>query len=334
MGVKLETRIDFISETLLMKSNPEDNGINSLLLKKLNDDIKSKFPHITSLLVLRYGNIVFEEYYNGSTVDSLHQIRSATKSILSALIGIAIKDGVLHDVEAKAVEFFHEYVTPEMDARINDISLKHLLTMTSGIPYDFMMYMHMLQWIQLDNPIEELFTETLESQPGDKFNYNDPGVHMLSAILSKVSKVKASDYAEKYLFNELGINNFTWPSDSQGNTIGCAELTLRTRDMAKFGQLYLNKGKWKDKQIIPSEWIAESTTVPTEGGSPGGDRYGYLWWITKIDNYSAYYAFGFGGQLIYVVPNLDIVAVITSDFYSPHLENKTIVGKYIIPAVI
>ncbi len=330
----METRIDYIPETLLKKSIPEDSGINSLLLKELHDDIKNKFPHITSALVLRHGNIIFEEYYNGATVDSLHQIRSATKSIFSALIGIAIKEGDLQNVEVKAVDFFPEYVTPEMDARINNISLKHLLTMTSGIPYDFMMYMQWLQWIQFDNPIDGLFTETLESQPGDKFNYNDPGVHMLSAILSKASKVKASDYAEKYLFNELGINNYAWPTDSHGNNIGCAELILRTRDMAKFGQLYLNKGKWKDKQVIPLGWIEQSTTAQTEGGAPGGDRYGYLWWITRIEDYSVYYAFGFGGQLIYVVPGLDIVTVITSDLHGPHLENKTIVGNYIIPAVI
>lgn len=332
--MKLETRIDFLPETSLKKSNPEDNGISSLLLKELDDDIKNKFPHITSVLVLRHGNIVFEEYYNGAAVDSLHQIRSATKSILSALIGIAINEGDLQDVQVNAVEFFPEYVTSEMDTRINDISLKHLLTMTSGIPYDFMMYIQWLQWIQFNNPVEGLFTETLESKPGNKFNYNDPGVHMLSAILSKVSKVKASEYAEQYLFNELGINNFTWPTDSQGNTIGCAELILRTRDMAKFGQLYLNKGKWKHKQIIPSEWIEQSTTEQTNGGAPGGDRYGYLWWITRIEDYSAYYAFGFGGQLIYVVPDLDIVTVITSNLHGPHLENKTIMGKYIIPAVI
>ncbi len=330
----METRIDYITETMLKKTNPEDNGINSLLMKELHEDIKNKFSHITSAIVLRHGNIIFEEYYNGATVDSLHQIRSATKSILSALIGIAIKEGDLQDIEVKVVDLFPEYVTSEMDARINSISLKHLLTMTSGIPYDFMAYMHWLQWIQFDNPIQGLFTENLESEPGHKFNYNDPGVHMLSVVLSKVCRVRASDYACEYLFSELGINNFTWPTDSHGNNIGCAELTLRTRDMAKFGQLYLNKGKWKNKQIIPIEWIKQSTTEQTEGGAPGGDRYGYLWWITKIEDYSAYYAFGFGGQLIYVIPDLDIVTVITSDLQGPHLENKTIVGKYIIPAVM
>lgn len=330
----MKASIDYIPETVLKKTNPEDDGMNPLLLKELHEDIKNKFSHITSSLVLRHGNIIFEEYYNGATVDSLHQIRSVTKSILSALIGIAIKKGDLQDIEVKVVDLLPEYVIQEMDARINSISIKHLLTMTSGIPYDFMSYMQWVQWIQFDNPIQGLFTEILESEPGYKFNYNDPGVHMLSAILSKVSGVKASDYACEYIFNELGITNFTWPADSLGNNIGCAELTLRTRDMAKFGQLYLNKGKWKDKQIIPIEWIKQSTTEQTAGGAPGGDRYGYLWWITEIENYSAYYAFGYGGQLIYVIPDLDIVTVITSDLQGPHLENKTIVGKYIIPSVM
>jgi len=318
------------SEEPLNKTKIEELGMDADILKELDNDIKTNYTQINSAMVLRHGNTVFEEYYNGTTMESLNDIRSVTKSFTSALIGIAILRGDIKSVEQNVVEFFPEYITEETDPKIKDITIKHLLTMTSGIPYDFMRYQY---WRMNENPIGSLFESVLESQPGEEYKYNDPGVHLLSGIITKVSGMSAGEYAEKYLFSPLGIEDFTWPTDYQGNNIGCAELTLQTRDLAKFGQLYLNKGMWNGKQIISSEWIDESAKKHSDGGPPSMEEYGYLWWRTKVEDYSAYFAMGYGGQFIYVIPELDIVAVVTSNIWQGHHEeNRELIGKYVIPA--
>ena len=344
---KGETRIDVVSESSLKKCVPEDNGMDSNTLKELDSTITDSYPWITSTLVLRHGNIVFEKYYNGNTKESLNEIRSVTKSFTSALIGIALDRGDLESIDQKAVDFFPEYVSSATDPKIKEISIKNLLTMTSGIPYDFNRYG---SWRAQDNLIKSALEAVPVSQPGDVFNYSDPGAHLLSGILSKAVKMKTSEYAVKYLFNELDISKFTWPADNQGYNIGAAELTLRTRDMAKFGQLYLNGGKWKDRQVVPAEWVSQSTSKQTNGGAPSLVNYGCLWWVTKHtdhpvsfpgyggqfimdDDYPAYYAMVYGGQFIYVVPDLDLVVVITSSLENHHEENRGIVTQYIIPAI-
>ncbi|MBH5316912.1 serine hydrolase [Paenibacillus sp. GSMTC-2017] len=298
---------------------------------QLHTYIQDKEQQIRSVIVSRDEDIIFEEYYGDATESTLNHVRSVTKSVLSALIGIAIEEGFIKDIDQKVEEFFPEYMTKETHPQVDEITIKHLLTMTSGIPYNYMNYS---SWISADNPIETTLALDLITDPGADFYYNDPGVHILSGIISKTTGMKASDFAEKYLFDELGIHSYEWPTDLQGNNFGPAELELTARDMLKFGQLYLNKGKWNGKTVVPAGWVDESVTAHTDGGLPSGGKYGYLWWVTQVNDYTSYYAMGYGGQFIYIIPELDLVTVITSGLDRHYEGNKMLVEQFVIPAII
>jgi CubicO group peptidase (beta-lactamase class C family) len=316
----------------LNKVLPENCFMDSAILKDMDKYVTKYMSQITSIMVLRKGNIVFEKYYQGNE-HSLREIRSVTKSLLSSLIGIAIKERFINSVDQKVIHFFPQYKNSIIDQQVNEITVKNLLTMTSGIPYSYSVEVYD-QWRRGENLIRSAFVNKLVSEPGQVFNYNDPGVHILSGIISKSTNMRADLFAGNYLFGELGIEHYTWATDNQGNNIGCSELKLSTRDMAKFGQLYLNKGKWGEKQIIPQSWVEESTNKQNEGGAPSGENYGYLWWVTGIEGHSSFFAMGYGGQFIYVIPDMEIVTVITSTLEAHHEENRDIISKFIIPSVL
>jgi CubicO group peptidase (beta-lactamase class C family) len=142
-----------------------------------------------------------------------------------------------------------------------------------------------------------------------------------------------AEFAKRYLFRPLGISTPKWVPDPQGHANGGRGLYLRARDLAKFGFLYLNQGQWEDRQIIPVDWIRASTRQQSEGGFPEYNRYGYLWWVTTEKGHPAYYAAGYGGQYVYIVPDFDIVVAITSKLDQSHPENKNVVSEYVIPAI-
>ncbi len=316
----------------LNKALPEDCSMDSSILKDMDKHIVKDMSQITSIMVLRKGSIVFEKYYRGNE-QSLRDLKSATKSVLSSLIGIAIRERFISGVDQKVIHFFPQYSNSIIDQNVNKITVKNLLTMTSGIPYSYSVQGYD-QWRAGENLIGDAFENMLISEPGQVFNYNDPGVHMLSGIITKSTNMRAELFAKKYLFGALGIEHYTWDTDNQGNNIGCSELKLRTMDMAKFGQLYLNKGKWKENQIIPRSWVEESTSKQNEGGAPSEENYGYLWWVTQVEGHSSFFAMGYGGQFIYVIPDLEIVTVITSTLEAHHEENRDLISKFIIPAVL
>ncbi|MFD0588070.1 serine hydrolase domain-containing protein [Paenibacillus sp. GCM10027627] len=297
-------------------------------LEEMHETIVKSKPQIHSVLVSRDNELLFEKYYNDNSDKTLHQIRSVTKSFTSALIGIAIQEGFIKDIDQKAADYFPDYITEETDPAVRDITIRHLLTMTSGIPYQYTKYN---EWISVANPIERAFGLGTVSSPGERFTYNDPATHILSGILTAATGMQASDFADRYLFQPLQISSYDWPTDPQGNNIGAAELTLTSRDMLKFGQLYLNRGEWEGKQVVPASWVDESVSAKTDGGMPSGGKYGYLWWVSNIGDYESFYAMGYGGQFIYVVPDLKLVAVITSGLSRHYEENKGLVEAYIVP---
>lgn len=311
-------------------SVPEKQGMNSAELLEMNSYIKKKLPHIRSVLVVKNGYLVFDKYYQSYGKNDLLAINSATKTITSALIGIAINKGYLKGTDQKITEFFPEYVTNKMDPQFKKISIENLLTMTSG-----------LDWVDDDmykpevhvNAIKYAFGLKVLTKPGEKFNYNTLGSQILSAIITKTTKMSELEFADKYLFGPLGINKREWKTDEQGYNLGGFELYLRTQDMAKFGYLLLNKGAWDGKQIIPPDWVSNMTKKHNDGGLPHGENYGYHCWVTKVKGYDAYFAGGYGGQFIYVVPALDLVVAISSNIDMHHEENRDIISKYIIPSI-
>lgn len=311
-------------------TNPEKVGISSKVLSKL-DTIQGIYPEIASIIVVRKGYVVYEKYYIGKA-EELRSVYSVTKSVISSLIGIAIEQGLIQGPDQKLIEFFPENTILKSDPVATTVTLRHLLTMSDGIRESG----NMIE-LYLSDP---KYSKKLTVQPGSYFKYNNMSAQIASLILTIVTKKTASDYAMEKLFNPLGIKDFSWRKliiDNTTTNNGSHGLLLTTRDMAKFGYLYLKKGRWEGKELVSENWIAESTKgqIKTSEASSYIQDYGYFWWITKLDQKPAYTALGWGGQAICVLPDQDLVAVVTSKSNAEGKEPSYIelIDKYIAVAI-
>jgi len=297
--------------------SPEQQGIDAEMSARIGSYVKESCPALSSLLVIRHGYVVFEEYYNGNK-DDLRNIMSATKSVMSILIGIALKQGLLESVDQKLTDFFPEFVGIDSSSGARNISLRHLLTMTAG-----------LSDVVLDpKKLADRFRQGFFSEPGP-FAYCNTNHYLLSMIVTKVAGMKASDFAKKFLFKPLGIDRFRWDS-LYGYSIGASDLQLSCRDFAKIAYLYLNEGRWDEEQIVAPEWVAQSTLAVVDARGEYYTEYGYSWWIKGLGGHPAYFGWGAGGQYIYILPDLDIIVTTNGTFDTIYDD---IVEKYVIPAV-
>jgi CubicO group peptidase (beta-lactamase class C family) len=276
-----------------------------------------------SVLVIRHGYLIFEEYYR-DVPDDYQDVASVAKSIISALVGVALQEGYIQSLDQKVVDFYPEYVTPNTDPQFNDMTLEHLLTMTSGLGRE---PDYGEDWF------ESTLEEPLSSTPGQTFHYSDAAVHLLSGILTRTTHMTAIEFGNKHLFQPLGIPEPSWDTDPQGNNVGGDGLSLRPTEMAKIGYLYLNQGSWDGSQLVPAEWVLATIQKRAEGDILDED-YGYLWWVTTVEGHAAYFAAGFGGQFIYVVPDLDLVVVMTGNAMLPEFpQHLDIVRLFLLPAI-
>lgn len=285
-------------------STPEEQGVDSKILLKMFKFIQSS-PTLDfhSILIIRNGYIITEAYRSPYNKNTTHNIKSASKSILSALVGIALEKKCLDNLEQKISGFYPEYVKEPLK---QNISLYDLLTMTAG-----------LDWKEDAGPspydLENWNKVPMKYKPGETFEYNTAMTHMMSAILSKACGESTKDLADKWLFEPLGIKNYQWRKGEEGIYYGGSDIFLIPRDMAKFGFLFLNNGMWNEKAIVSKEWIKKSTSrivdIPNEIIYAVGLDYGYWWWIQE----KAYMAWGAGGQYIIVSPDLDLIVVFTAD---------------------
>ena len=312
-------------------STPEEQGVRSKLLAGMMAHIKNNSFHIDSILIIRNGNIVFDAYFWPFSQSQKHIIHSCTKSIMSALVGIAIDKGYIQNVNQPITDFFPDKTVANFDDLKKTITLKNLLTMSSGLKCrDSYLYRwaglfemrYSPDWAQyvLDLPMAE--------PPGEKFEYCNGVSYLLSVIIQNTTKMKTLDFARKHLFDPLGITDIRWAISPQGVDIGYGEMWLTPHDMARFGWLYLNKGRWGNQQILPSAWVETST----RGHIPATifDYYGYQWWV---DSAGYYMAVGYKGQRIFVVPETNMVAVFTGDLTGrDSLISKKLLDAYIIPA--
>ena len=267
----------------------------------ITDYIQNNCRNITSVLVIKNGYLVYEVYAQECSRDTTHYVFSVTKSVLSAVVGIAVREGFIKHLEQPISDFFPEHKTGKSRT---DIRIKHLLTMTAGLAAD--------DSYNAENPTKHALWLPRESPPGAQFQYSDHVARLLSAIVTISSSGRNSFHlAKQYLLAPLGLHSVRWPDDSQGHSHGAAGLTWTSRDMAKFGYLYLNDGIWDGEEILPSAWIEESRRVHNQGGPPVNDAYGYMWWIGELSGYKTYYAAGLFFQRIYIVPQLDAVFVLT-----------------------
>jgi len=331
-GLAADEKPDYWPTKGWRTASPESQGVDSNLLENMLDMILKKDLDIYSVLVVRNGYIVLDAYSYPRNADLTHNIYSCTKSVTSALIGIAIDKGYIKGVNQPVLDFFKKRDAENLDANKKAMTLEHLLTMTTGLEcrdsylYHWNGLMQMkwsADWVQfiIDLPMAEA--------PGTRFEYCNGASFLLSAILQEQTGMNALTFAHKHLFGPLGISNVFWPSNSQEITIGFSELYMRPQDMAKIGYLYLNDGLWDGKRIISSQWIKASTRKHIAATLLPG--YGYQWWIVSPGIYTAV---GHQGQFIIVAPEKNMLAVFTSslgpeDFYIP----LGLLASSIIPAV-
>ncbi len=276
------------------------------MLAALDRRVSVEFPGLTSLLVARDGRLVFERYYNGVQAADRLPIFSITKSVVSALVGIALADGDLPSIDDRLVDLLPDAFGPETVPRARSITLRHLLTMTAGFGPNYSYV--------LEDPVPTLVNRPLFSAPGTTFGYDSGSSDLLSAVLTRATGMTAAQYAQRHLFGPLGIREPRWPPLTQGVSRGGSGLLLRPRDLLAFGQLYLDGGEWRGRQIVPAAWARAATRTQVRLG--GGRGYGYNWW-TERGPPRFFAAFGHLGQTIVVFPRLDEVVVLTSSDEGP-----------------
>jgi len=317
-------------------STPEEQGMASALILQMFQEIQNKNIDIHSVLLVRNGYMVTEAYTDPYTQDIKHPIFSVTKSVTSMLTGIAMHEGYIDNINQNVLEFFPEIGKNVTDENVPNITLEHLLTMSAGYNTTTTLPAGLLH--QKDpsfDTVEHILTwNSVLQKPGTTFFYDSGLPHLMSAIIQETVGISTLDYAQEKLFDPLGITNVTWETDPRGIPLGNTGLMLSPRDMAKLGYLYLNRGQWNGEQIIPAKWVDQSTTkhIDTKGlmNEAEDDGYGYFWWI---DAYGGYSAHGFGGQYIFVVPKLNLVAVFTSGLADPDFPTpRRLMEEYILPA--
>lgn len=302
------------------------------------------FRHVTSVVALKNGKILFEEYYNGSSRDSLHDTRSVGKTFASALTGLALRDGYLQSTAQTLGEFYRvqEYknYTPEKAA----ITLKELLTMSSRFdgddadPYSPGHEENMYptdDWVKftMDLPLDTV-------QYHKQWHYFTAGSMLLGSTLDKIIPGGLEKYAAKNLLGPLQITNYRWSHTPQGVANTAGGIRMNALDFAKFGQLYANKGKWKGQQILPEKWVSESLSKQLPITGRPGEYYGYLFWNKTYrvngKDYEVYYCTGNGGNKIFILKDHPLVVVVTATAYGAayaHRQADRMMQEFILPAV-
>ncbi|MCG6956418.1 MAG: beta-lactamase family protein [Gemmatimonadetes bacterium] len=292
------------------------NGINPGLLDEAYARARET-PGMLSLLVQRNGVLVAEEYFNGAVADSLYQVWSDTKSVMSILTGIALEQGYFTSLD-QTIGPFLEPLADSVPSDKGRITLHDILTMTCGLEWHEMdgggEYN---RWVTSGDMIQYAIDLPRVAEPGEVFHYNTAAIHLLSVILTEATGMSTLDFARRNLLQPLGIDQVDWWTDERGYYTGGMGLNLRPRDMLKIGELFLNEGVWDGVQVVPREWVRESTTAQVSTGNavPFGDEYGYLWWVGHGQGRDFYFANGYAGQFILVSPDLDLVVVATSDWH-------------------
>ena len=298
---------------LTVSCNPENE--KSSLNQDILDDAYIEAVSINglkSLLVNYKGNLVGEEYFNRGQQETLFQVRSVTKSIVSILIGIAIEKGFISGTDLSIIEELSTYRN-ENKQGLDLITIEHLLTMSSGLEWNEMGGNEYSQWIYSQDKISYVLAKQILNVPGEVFNYNSGTSHLLSVILAEASGQSTLEFANQYLFDPLGINNVAW-REIGGYNNGGSDLQIKARDLIKIGELYLNNGMYNGTQIVSSNWVNESITSKINTGrSFYGSEYGYLWWLENFSGIECFYAMGYGGQFLFVLPEIELIIVANSN---------------------
>jgi CubicO group peptidase (beta-lactamase class C family) len=302
-----------------VRASPGEVGMSATGLVAAAGDAAA-IPRFRSLLVARHGRLVAEYYYGGTDSTTLFDVRSVTKSVVCALTGIALRDGVLPGTAASIAAFLPPPDT--LDATDSTISVRHLLTMTSGYQWDETNGPDYNLWIGATDHVQYLLDRPHTSLPGATFTYNSAAAHLLGVVLQDAAGVDLPQYASAHLFGSLAIDAVGWEVLDRGTVNGGAGVALRARDLLKFGQLFLQRGWSGTASVVPEAWV-DSVTRPQFAwrqslGPLQGVTYGMLWWVSDAapPAPAAFFAWGYGGQFVYVVPDRDLVVVATTNWVS------------------
>ena len=316
-------------------STLDAQGINSSILAEGLAQL-AESPTRRSLILMRNGTIVYEQYFNGSSRVDSNNVASVSKSFLSALVGIALNEGYMLTVYDHVQDYLPAYFAAVTDPRLKDLRLRHLLTMTHGLAWRENDSQRLLN--RSPDWVEDILSLPLSNEPGAVFHYSTGASHVLSAVLTEATGMSTCEFAHRYLFEPLGIEAEFWGVDPQGYSTGGHSVSMTARELARFGQLFLNEGNWQGEQLVPGWWVVASTTQQVEIGNNYAG-YGYYWWLNRIAAFDMYSALGAGGQILHVIPALDFVMVTTHGFgvsprdYSEESESYQFLWNYLIPAI-
>jgi CubicO group peptidase (beta-lactamase class C family) len=291
-----------------------------------------QLPRLRSLLVSVDGALVHEQYLNGTRATSLANIKSASKSVMSALVGVALAQGQIKTITEPIAPYFAAELGGAADPRKRSITIEHLLTMQTGL--ESTSGRNYGAWVTSPNWVRFALTRPLIADPGGGMEYSTGNSHVLSALLTRVTKQSTWQLAQQGLARPLGFSLARWPRDPQGIYFGGNEMLMTPRQMLAFGELYLNEGRAGDRLLFPPDWVRR-TFVPRGRSRWGSDReYGYGWWIRSLAGRPGYYAWGYGGQFVFVVPSARLVMVTTSDPNVNRERREHLEGIYALAAQV
>ena len=331
------------------------------LVDALNEIRRGSYNEIHGLVIVKNGKLVLEDYgrgkmYDGSPDDmftpvidfdrdTLHILHSVSKSIMSTLTGLAIRDGFIPGENESVLSFFPEHAGWVASGK-EEISLKHLMTMSSGlewnewdVPATDFQNNDAMRYQRAADPSAYFFGKDLIHEPGSTFYYNTAGFQMMGESIRRATGMNLGDYAGQVLFTPLGIDRFEWPQYEHGSVYIVGDILLRPRDMAKFGQLVLQSGLWNGQPIVPADWLDRATgeyISVRDKGYKGFEGYGFHWWRKTFrvgaTSIPAICADGLAGQAIMVFPSLDMVVVVTSGNYDQAEREHDLVSNYVLPS--
>lgn len=327
-GVLLTSSAAFAQSTppaqSLPRATPESQGVSSESLRKFIESANAKINSLHSFMLVRHGKVVAEAWWSPETPDKPHVLWSLSKSFTSTAVGLAVAEGKL-SIDDRVMKFFPDDAPTDPSENLKNMRVRDLLTMSTG-HQDEAKLRDASHWAKafLAHPVPH--------KPGTHFRYNTPATYMQSAIVQQVTGQTVVEYLKPRLFAPLGIADPVWDSSPQGVSIGGYGLYLRTEDIAKFGQLYLQRGQWHGQQLLPAEWIAQATSKQTSNGSnPESDwdqGYGFQFWRCR---HGAYRGDGKDGQFCIVLPDLDAVIAMTSNTSDMQAE-LNLVWEEVLPA--
>ncbi|MFD4603316.1 serine hydrolase domain-containing protein [Streptomyces sp. NPDC058464] len=287
---------------------------------------------VFSALVVRHGRLVAEGYFHGSRRDHSNNVHSVSKSVLQALIGIAVRRGFIGSIDDPVHRYLPEYFA-DAPAEARRITLRHLLTMTAGWEWQEDETEYTVE--RRRDWVKAIVERDLEREPGTAFTYSSGNTHLLSAVLQRASGRSTCEFAQRYLFDPLGITAEHWGRDPQGVYSGGYNLYLTPRELAKFGLLYLNRGRWQGRQVVPRETVSQSMRPVVRVGD--GYSYAHGWWLRRIGGRTVPFAWGYGGQYIYLLPAADVVVVVTENTREGHenvdVDLRVFLEDYVLRSV-